>query len=122
MAALLTPEVVKVLQEHDWSGNVRELANVMEHAYILSGGGRITPEHLPHLVRRTPGSSGSLACAPAASDEEPRTLEEIEMAHVLRVLEKHKGSKTAAAAELGISLKTMYNKLNRLEKERKAAG
>jgi DNA-binding NtrC family response regulator len=122
VASLLSPEVVKVLQEHDWSGNVRELANVMEHAYILSGGGRITPEHLPHLVRRTPGSSGSQTCAAAATDEEPRTLEEIEMAHVLRVLEKHKGSKTAAAAELGISLKTMYNKLNRLEKERKAAG
>jgi transcriptional regulator with PAS, ATPase and Fis domain len=59
---------------------------------------------------------------PVAADDPPRTLEEIEMEHLLRVLEKHNGSKTAAAAELGISLKTMYNKLNRLEKERKAAG
>jgi DNA-binding NtrC family response regulator len=121
---LLSPEVVKVLQEHDWSGNVRELANVMEHAYILAGGGRITPEHLPHLVRRpAPATaSGPTLGLLSPADDTPRTLEEIEMEHLLRVLEKHKGSKTAAAAELGISLKTMYNKLNRLEKDRKAAG
>jgi transcriptional regulator with PAS, ATPase and Fis domain len=49
-------------------------------------------------------------------------LNEIEMEHVLRVLDKHGGSKTAAAAELGISLKTMYNKLNKLQEERKSAG
>ena len=53
---------------------------------------------------------------------ETRTLREIEMEHILRVLEKHKGSKPAAAAELGISLKTLYNKLNQLEEERRAAG
>ena len=44
------------------------------------------------------------------------------MEHILRVLEKHGGSKTAAAAELGISLKTLYNKLNQLQEERKSAG
>jgi DNA-binding NtrC family response regulator len=126
VAGLLSPEVLRVLQDHDWPGNVRELANVMEHAFIISGGGVITPEHLPHLIRRLTGSPtlsivGGTAPAPAAPAP-ARTLEEIEMEHVLRVLEKHGGSKTAAAAELGISLKTMYNKLNRLEKERKAAG
>ncbi len=44
------------------------------------------------------------------------------MEHLLRVLDKHAGSKTAAAMELGISLKTMYNKLNKLAEGRKAAG
>jgi transcriptional regulator with PAS, ATPase and Fis domain len=44
------------------------------------------------------------------------------MEHILRVLEKHGGNKAAAAAELGISLKTMYNKLNQLQEERKTAG
>jgi transcriptional regulator with PAS, ATPase and Fis domain len=119
VAALLSPEVMKVLQEHDWSGNVRELANAMERALIVSGGGRIMPEHLPPLVRRPAGAAGKGGAGQA--DDAPRTLEEIEMEHLLRVLEKHNGSKTAAAAELGISLKTMYNKLNRLA-ERKAAG
>ncbi len=117
VAALLSPEVLKVLQDHDWSGNVRELANVMEHAHILSAGGRITPEHLPHLVRRPAGAASRMA----AVDDGPKTLEEIEMAHLLRVIEKHGGNKTTAAAELGISLKTIYNKLNRLN-ERRAAG
>jgi DNA-binding NtrC family response regulator len=119
VAGLLSSEVLGMLKEHDWSGNVRELANVMERAFILAGGGPITPAHL-QLVRR-PSTAAPVGFA-APDDDTPRTLEEIEMAHLLRVLEKHRGSKTAAAAELGISLKTMYNKLNRLEKERKAAG
>jgi two-component system NtrC family response regulator len=44
------------------------------------------------------------------------------MEHILKVLEKHNGQKVATANELGISLKTLYNKLNKLEEERKAAG
>jgi DNA-binding NtrC family response regulator len=51
-----------------------------------------------------------------------RTLREMEMDYILRVLEKHKGHKVTAAQELGISLKTLYNKLNQLEEERRAAG
>jgi DNA-binding NtrC family response regulator len=46
----------------------------------------------------------------------------MEMDYILRVLEKHKGHKVPAAQELGISLKTLYNKLNQLEEERRAAG
>jgi DNA-binding NtrC family response regulator len=127
VADLLSPEVVDVLLEHEWQGNVRELANVMEHAYILAGGGRVLPEHVPHSVRSRPAGGATLGLAPgtgaaAPSAGAPRTLREIEMEHVLRVLEKHGGSKTAAAAELGISLKTMYNKLNQLQEERKSAG
>jgi len=54
---------------------------------------------------------------------QPRTLKEVEMEHILRVLEKHKGNKPAAAAELGIVLKTLYNKLHQWEEERgKQAG
>jgi len=121
---LLTPEAIDVLLEHEWPGNVRELANVMEHAYIIARGGKIEAEHLPHTVRyRQPervASGGGASSAPVPTAA--RTLEEIEMEHVLRVLEKHGGSKTAAAAELGISLKTMYNKLNKLQETRKAAG
>ena len=44
------------------------------------------------------------------------------MTHVLRALDKHAGNKPAAAAELGISLKTMYNKLNQFQEDRKTAG
>jgi DNA-binding NtrC family response regulator len=125
VADLLTPEVIDVLLEHEWQGNVRELANVMEHAYILSGGGKILPEHVPNSVRQ-PNGEGERSILPvggaAPTGPSPRTLREVEMEHVLRVLDKHGGSKAKAAEELGISLKTMYNKLNQLQEERKAAG
>jgi DNA-binding NtrC family response regulator len=120
---LLTPEAVDVLLEHDWPGNVRELANVMEHAYIIAGGQKLTPEHLPHHIRSHAGPTTlTFTPAPLPAVPSPRTLREIEMEHVLRVLEKHAGNKPAAAAELGISLKTLYNKLNQLQEERRTAG
>lgn len=117
-ATMLTPEVMKALLDHDWTGNVRELANVMERAMIVAGGGKIQVAHLPNLVRR-PGGAARPAAEPI--DDTPRTLEEIEQAHLQRTLEKHNGNKTAAAAELGISLKTIYNKLNRLNERRAAS-
>jgi DNA-binding NtrC family response regulator len=129
VADLLTPEAIDALLEHDWPGNVRELANVMEHAYILSGGEAITPEHLPYHVRSRAGGTATLPLkrqetspGPAAASP-PRTLREIEMEHIFKVLEKHNGNKPAAAAELGIVLKTLYNKLNAWQEERnKQAG
>jgi DNA-binding NtrC family response regulator len=125
VANLLSPDAVDTLLEYEWPGNVRELANVMEHAFILAGGGQITSEHLPHhlLSQREPATiplaRPQVAPGTAAA---PKTLKEIEMDHIFRVLEKHKGSKPAAAAELGIVLKTLYNKLHQWEEERKNAG
>jgi DNA-binding NtrC family response regulator len=126
---LLTPDAVTVLQDYDWPGNVRELANVMQHALILSNGQRIMPEHFPNTVRSgkaaprmIAGTIGPAAEAPPAADPERRTLRAIEMEHILRTLEKNKGNKPKTAEELGISLKTLYNKLNALEEERRAAG
>jgi DNA-binding NtrC family response regulator len=124
---LLTPEAIDALLEHDWPGNVRELANVMEHAYIIAGGAKITPEHFPHHIRTPSAGSTAPLSISAPSSEKPvcsgnRTLREMEMDYILRVLEKHKGHKVPAAQELGISLKTLYNKLNQLEEERRAAG
>ncbi|MFO0968533.1 MAG: sigma-54 dependent transcriptional regulator [Gemmataceae bacterium] len=127
---LLTPDAIDTLLEYHWPGNVRELANVMEHAFILSGGAPITSEHLPyHLRHGTTATTIPLAkpamgvVTPPPSAELPKTLKEIEMDHILKVLEKHKGNKPAAAAELGIVLKTLYNKLNQWQEERaKSAG
>src|SRR5262249_28442389 len=130
VADALAPEGVDRLREPDGPGNVRELANVMEHAYIIAGGQKITPEHLPHHIRpggAAPARPATLslarpgapaAAAPAPADAAPRTLRQIEMDHILRVLEKHGGNKVAAAAELGIVLKTLYHKLNAWQEER----
>ncbi|MFL5241707.1 MAG: sigma-54-dependent transcriptional regulator [Gemmataceae bacterium] len=126
ISGLISPEAIDVLLEHDWPGNVRELANVMEHAFIISGGETITPEHLPHHICAAPGSAPTLKLQPASLSGIPapgsRTLHEIEIEHVVRVVEKHNNNKPAAAAELGISLKTLYNKLNQLQEKRKTAG
>jgi DNA-binding NtrC family response regulator len=117
---LLTPEAIDALLEYNWPGNVRELANVMERAYILAGGGAITPEHLPyHMLQSEPVtiSFPTPESMPAIAPFQPKTLKEVEKEHILRVLEKHQGNKVTAAAELGIVLKTLYNKLNQWAEE-----
>ena len=122
---LLAADAAAALQDYDWPGNVRELANAMEYGLILSRGQRILADHLPQQVRagRPRAVAGTIgpAAAPLA-DSEKRTLRAIEMEHILRTLEKNKGHKPQTAQELGISLKTLYNKLNSLEEERRAAG
>ncbi len=115
-SAILSPETLRALAAHDWPGNVRELANAMEYAFMLSGGGRIGPEHLPPLERRQGG-----AMRAEVIPSGPMTMEEVETRHLLETLDRHGGNKTTAAAELGISLKTIYNKLNKLAQTRAAA-
>jgi DNA-binding NtrC family response regulator len=127
---LLTPDALAVILDYDWKGNVRELANAMEYAYILSGGGPITPAHLPQHVRtRSAPRAAAVGAvpvpAPAILPMPPsgtKTLHDIEMEHILRTLEKNGGNKPTTAKELGISLKTLYNKLNRWEEEKRQAG
>src|SRR5215472_7215840 len=78
---LLSPEAIDVLLAHEWPGNVRELANVMEHAYIVAGGQKLTPEHLPHHIRAIPAGPPTLTLTPGPSTPaaSARTLREIEM-------------------------------------------
>src|SRR4051812_45244894 len=118
----LTPEATELLMAQEWPGNIRELANAIERATILSGGGLIGPEHLPTQVpaRRLQSGPG-LSSATAINgphfqvpDGTP-TLRDIEMKYIQMILEKHNGNKPAASKELGISLKTLYNKINQLQ-------
>ncbi|WP_153555931.1 sigma-54-dependent transcriptional regulator [Roseimaritima sediminicola] len=99
------PETLRVLGEHVWPGNVRELANVIEHAAILCDQLPILPEHLPRHF-----SNRQLRKELRANG--PISLRDLEMHAIDEALERHDGNKPAAAAELGISLKTLYNKLN----------
>jgi DNA-binding NtrC family response regulator len=119
VATLLTPEAIDALLEYQWPGNVRELANVMERAYILAGGGPIMPEHLPHQILQSEPATISFPepTTPTLAPMQPKTLKEVEKEHILRVLDKHQGNKVTAAAELGIVLKTLYNKLNQWQEE-----
>ncbi|MEM7454166.1 MAG: sigma-54 dependent transcriptional regulator [Planctomycetota bacterium] len=118
-AAFETPtpfesDAIKRLQSHSWPGNIRELANVIEHASILSDGLPIRIDDLPREF-----ASGA-APATVAFTATGQSLREIEMQAIFAALDRHNGNKTAAANELGISLKTLYNKLNQ-EAMRKAA-
>lgn len=117
--SLLPQETINILKQQDWSGNVRQLANVMEHAVILSDGECVTPDDLPdHLTRNGPqtAADGGLF----RFGDEPRTLREMEDQMIVHVLDKHDGDKPAAAKELGIALKTLYNRLSQLDTKREA--
>jgi DNA-binding NtrC family response regulator len=126
VAGLLSASAIEVLVNCDWPGNVRELANSLEYAYIVSGGQTITGDHFPahmlasHSRPATIPMPASVPPAPVPTLPVHGSLHEVEMAHILRVLEKHNGHKASAANELGISLKTLYNKLNKYEEERRA--
>jgi DNA-binding NtrC family response regulator len=111
-ADILSPAALEALISHEWSGNVRELANALEHAVILSDGHTILPEHLPASVTGPTVRAGS---ATGYMSSHSKTLREIEMDVIHHVLDKHGGDKPKAALELGIALKTLYNKLNQYQ-------
>ena len=103
-----SPEAVEKLQQHDWPGNVRELANVVEHAAILCDELPIGVEHLPERFSARQWRID----APTAKVVGPITLRDLEMQAIYQALERNGGNKPKTADELGISLKTLYNKLN----------
>ena len=120
---IISPDAIKILQEHTWTGNVREMANVLEYACIVSKGDVITAEHLPsNISHRGPVefSQQSSMTVESNGSEHIKTLREIEMEAIYRVLNKNKGDKPKTAHELGIALKTLYNKLNLYDNQMKA--
>ncbi len=103
------PAAMRLLEQYNWPGNVRELRNVIERAVIVSTGAFIEPKHLPPLV------TGSPDVVKAAVSLTPgTTVEEAEQRLILMTLEHTRDNKTRAAEILGISLKTLHNKLNKL--------
>jgi DNA-binding NtrC family response regulator len=119
----LAPVVMQALEHHQWPGNVRELRNVLERAVILAGEGTIELQHLPAFLQGTAAtlatveSSAHAAQAPSTSDvggirfQIGTTVEEAEKGLILHTLEHTRNNKTRAAEILGISLKTLHNKL-----------
>jgi len=103
-----------LLRGHQWPGNVRELKNAVHRAFILADE-EIEPEHIPLL--RAQIANGPEAGAPAAGGmvqlKVGCPLAEAERRLILATLDEHGGNKEKTAKALGISLKTLYNKLNR---------
>jgi DNA-binding NtrC family response regulator len=111
----VSDRAMQTLEQYHWPGNVRELRNVIERATIVARGDMIEPDDLPALAAAAatpppqPGGGTTLA-AGITVDEAERRLIEVTLAHT-------GGNKTRAAEMLGISLKTLHNKLNRMKGE-----
>lgn len=102
---------------YSWPGNVRELRNVIERAKILCDGEEIGPQHL-----NLPGADVSAPSSTQASNGTVLNLADMEWAMIQSALRAHGGNKTAAARALGISLRTLYNKLEAKSQTPKASG
>ncbi len=107
-----SPDAAKLLQHYAWPGNIRELRNVVERAVILSNSDFIEPEHLPaDLSGPPPPSLQSTGLAPGMTvDQAERKLIELTLAHT-------HDNKTRAAEILGVTVKTLHNKLKRFRQE-----
>lgn len=100
-----TPESMERLEGHRWPGNVRELKNVVHRAYILADGALDTTCLPPEI-------SGESSAARSLHFKVGDSIEEVERRLILATLEAHGGNKRKAAEVLGVSLKTLYNRLN----------
>jgi DNA-binding NtrC family response regulator len=98
----LSTEALARLQSYDFPGNIRELRNILERASLLADSDRIGCEHLPVDTQARASVAGP-------------TLEDAERLALVQALKAHAGSRRGLAATLGISERTLYRKLRRLQ-------
>jgi len=103
----VSDEVLSHLMEYSFPGNVRELENIIEHAFVLCRGNLIEIEHLPPSVRGEEGFRNR-------SLRQGLTLREMERVLIQDALRRHRGHRTAAARELGIHPSTLFRKMKSL--------
>jgi DNA-binding NtrC family response regulator len=105
----VSPEALALLSEYEFPGNVRELANIVERAVIVSSGRLLELGDLPEPIR--------FAVRLQRQRERPQSLAEVESQYVTEILSAARGNKTEAARMLGISRKNLYEKLARQKKD-----
>lgn len=103
----VSPKAMEILQSYHWPGNVRELQNTVERFKILGESEVITENDIPFNIKNTQQDSE----ADNFDDSTTLLLSQVEKRHIMRVLNHFKGNKTKAADALGITVKTLYNKL-----------
>lgn len=127
-ARTLSPACMETLRVHHWPGNVRELQNVLERAVILCGDNTVVePEHLGLSASDVPAAHGQAAKPPTPATTSAATasgggvlpLADVEKAHILAALAAC-SSRTEAAKALGISIRTLRNKLHQYNGESNA--
>jgi PAS domain S-box-containing protein len=100
----VSDEVLARLMEHEYPGNVRELENLIEQAFVLCRGGMIELHHLPPELRPAGRHDG-------ASRSGPASLQSMEKSLIAEALRRHHGNRRRAAKELGIDASTLYRKI-----------
>ena len=106
----LTDEAMRVLMSYDFPGNVRELENALERAYIMARSSFIGVEDLPDGIRRKAGEN--------AATSEPRAAPPDERTRLVECLQRHRWNIPAAARELGLHRTTLWRKVQRLGLDR----
>ncbi len=107
----ISDQALGLLMEHEFPGNVRELENIIEHAFVLCHGPQIKAEHLPKELTSALKSDNN----PAA--QSGNKFRDAETQIIRDVLKKHKGNRAKTAAELGINKSTLWRKMKRLNIE-----
>ncbi|MEW5923123.1 MAG: sigma 54-interacting transcriptional regulator [Candidatus Zixiibacteriota bacterium] len=107
----LDDDCLERFQVYSWPGNVRELQNALEHAAILSGDGAVRAKHLPPQII-DPGKARHDPDRTA-----PRTLEEVELEHIRKILQLTGGNRAEAARILGIGQATLWRKMKIIKGE-----
>ncbi|MCX6112950.1 MAG: hypothetical protein NTY22_06710 [Proteobacteria bacterium] len=113
----ITPEAMEILTLYPWPGNVRELANCIERIKVMlpreTGGKRniITLDDIPTEMQKAAKSTST------TNNAFPQKLSDIEREHILNTLQYFNGNKSKTSTALGVTLKTLYNKLNKYEHE-----
>ncbi len=109
-AECVSDEALEILENYEWSGNVRELKNVIEITASLTLTDIINASDLPRYIHDTKASN---PYRHVFDSEQIIPLDELEQIYIMCTLDKLKGNKKKTAELLGISEKTLYNKLNK---------
>lgn len=110
----VVPEAMALLLDHKYPGNIRELENIIEHAFVLCAEGLITIAHLPATL--SDGIAGRAQPAPVTTPAGSLNLavRTTEGTAILEALQRHKYNRKAAAADLGMHKSTLYRKMRKL--------
>jgi two-component system response regulator HydG len=108
-------KAMNALKNYSWPGNIRELQNTIEQLRILVEGSEIRLEDLPFNIRmaQTQAQQPGQAASTGGGNTIAMSLEDLERNHILQMLAYQHGNKTKTAKVLGITIKTLYNKLHR---------
>jgi transcriptional regulator with PAS, ATPase and Fis domain len=104
----ISPEALSLIMAHGWPGNIRELENVIERAFILCGDDEIHIQHLPREV------TGRSAAAGSVGGDLKSVHDILDAQAISAALERNQQNRTAAARELGIHKTTLYRRMKKL--------